>query len=108
MGAHLKYTSSNTVGNRVMDVQIKDSDGDIVLEVRSGAVQAASTVRYYHFGTTLSNTTAFADTDYLSGNLPDVWIPEGCKLVVAEQTQIDPGSDLMELQVFGEIAGYEA
>lgn len=104
-GVHLKYTASNTVGDRTPVVRVTDSDGDTVLEVRGGAVTAASQVRYYNFGTSLSDQTAFVDTDHLTNTLPDIWIPEGCNLVVLEESSLDPTSDLMELQAFGEIAG---
>ena len=105
-GVHLKYTASNTVGNRTPVVRMTDSDGDIVLEVRGGAVLAASAVRYYNFGTSLADQTAFVDTDQLTNTLPDVWLPEGCNLAVLEQSALDPTSDLMELQVFGEIGDW--
>jgi hypothetical protein len=106
-GIHIKYTASNTVGNRTPVVRYTDSDGDIVLEVRGGAVTAASQVRYYNFGTSLSDLTSFTDTDHLTNALPDVWMPHNTNLVVLEESGLDPGSDLMELQVFGEIAGEE-
>jgi len=83
-----------------------DSDGDIVLEVRGGAVLAASAVRFYSFGTSLADQTAFVDTDQLTNTLPDVWLPEGCNLAVLDETAVDPTSDLLELQVFGEIADW--
>ena len=62
--------------------------------------------RYYNFGTSLADQTAFVDTDQLTNTLPDVWLPEGCNLAVLDETAVDPTSDLLELQVFGEIADW--
>ncbi len=104
---HLKATASDTVGNRDILVQAKDSDGDVMAQVRGGAVYAASAVRYFQFATNSPDKTSFVDTDFICNPLPDIILTPGLKWVVIEDTQIDPGSDLFEIQMFGEIAGYE-
>lgn len=105
-GVRIKLVASDSVGNRLPVVRVTDSDGDIVMETRAGAVTAASATRYFNFSPSLSNMAAFVDTDHITNTLPDIWIQQGCNLVILDQAGIDPGSDAMEIAVFGEIADY--
>lgn len=104
---HIKFTASDTVGNRVPVVLVVDSDGDVAAETRAGVVTAASAARFYNFGISSPDITTVRDTDYIANPLFDMWIPKSYSLVVKDEAGVDPGSDAMELYIFGEITGYQ-
>ena len=55
-------TTTATVGNRQVTVEIQDDATNILAVVKAGIVQAASLQRYYTFAPDLPNMTAFVDT----------------------------------------------
>ena len=61
----VEYLSGATVGNRNLCLTLYDDNNDIIGEYRAGAVQTASTQRYYMFAPAVADLTAFRDTNYL-------------------------------------------
>ena len=66
----VELTTTATVGDRQIVVELQDSAADVIAQWRAGAVQAASLTRYYCFAPANADLTAFRDTDYLMTPIP--------------------------------------
>ena len=55
-----ELTTDATVGNRQLEVQILDDAADVIGEVATGIVQAASLTRYYLFAPNVTELAAFS------------------------------------------------
>jgi len=96
----VELTSTATVGNRQLCIAIRDDSDDVILQVRAGAVQAASLTRYYTFAPGVTELTAFRDTDYLSTAFPaGLVLPAGYDVRIYDKTAVDAAADDMVVQV---------
>ena len=86
---YVGLTATGTAGNRRVAITIKDPEDVTAYEVRAGAVQAASTIRYYLFAPGAVDLETFRDTDYLSVGLSAVIIPTGYTLQVRDVNSVD-------------------
>ncbi len=96
----IELITTATVGNRQMMIEILDSADDVILQVRAGAVQAASLTRYYLFAPGMMDLAVFRDTDYLATPLPPTLIlPAGFKIRVADKAAVAAAADDMVIQM---------
>lgn len=72
--AHVLYVSSADAGNRIVTVEIDDADGNNLIDLVAGAVQAASTTVHYGFLQGI-----YRETSVVNGEL-QVPMPEDCYL----------------------------
>jgi len=92
------YTADANAGDRNVAVQLTDNFGLVRDEVRAGAVQAATEVRYYEFGPALADLTGFRDTDWLMTPIPPTWILQPLHHVrVLDQNGVSIGGDDMHV-----------
>ena len=90
-----ELTTTATVGNRVMTIEVQDDSSNVVFSMAAGAVQAASgTVKYpFSIGSPRETT---AVNGYLSVNLPnDLVLLGGYTLRVYDSAAIDAAADDM-------------
>ena len=95
----IKYTATVTAGTRQLAVEFITEGSAVVAQVRAGATQIASEVRYYLFSVTGVDLVAFRDTDWLSTALPHVMLPSGFKIRVYDKAAIDAAADDMEVSI---------
>jgi len=105
--------SFGTVGNRVLqltingDTTIAGMDTEPFVDIRAGAVQAASLTRYYTFAPNVARLTAFADTDFMSIPIPDMELPPGSVIRVFDNAGVGDTAapDDLELHIMFEARG---
>lgn len=95
----VELISTATAGNRQITIEIQDSASDVIMQMRAGAVQAASLTRYYLFSPASLDLTAFRDTDFLSTPIPPIRLPASYKIRVYDKAAIDAGADDMVIQM---------
>lgn len=90
--------TSDTVGNRRVSVRMSDTNsmGNPLLEKLSGAVQAASTTRYYQFYVGATEMSAFGDTDWMEIPIPEIDVPAGGSIDVTDMFGRDGSSDTIQ------------
>jgi len=98
----VEYTSSGDAGNRQLAVDIQDGGADVIAQVRTGLVQAASLTRYYLFAPHVTELTAFRDTDYLSTIMPEWVLPAGYVVRVWDKDAIAAAADDVVIQLMVE------
>lgn len=59
--AHVRLTTTATVGNRQLRMQVQDDSANTVFDIHAGAVQAASLERHYEFMQGIYRETSFID-----------------------------------------------
>lgn len=95
----VKFTSTITVGNRQIAIEIIDGAANVIFEARAGIIQTASLVRLYYFAPYMGDLTAFRDTDYLSNPFPQYEITTGWQIRVYDNNAVDPAADDMEVYI---------
>ena len=96
----VELTTTATVGNRQMVVELQDDGADIIAQWRAGAVQAASLTRYYCFAPSNADLTAFRDTDYLMTPIPPtVVLPASYVIRVYDNNAVAAAADDMVVQM---------
>ena len=88
-----ELTTTATVGNRQIAVQIRDDSDDVIAEVRAGATQTASLTRSYHFGPHLPDLTSFRDTDWISTPIDPLIVPAGYDIRIFDNNAVDAAAD---------------
>jgi len=98
--AHVAYTSSATVGNRIVDVEVKDASGVQVMDAHPGAVQAASLTYHYEYMQGIYRETSFIATGGTGVNgtmqvpIPqDLILLPGYQLIIGDDQAIDATND---------------
>ena len=82
---YVQYTSTATVGNRQLTIRALSDGGTTLMQVKAGAVQAASLTRYYTFAPSLADLTSMRDTAYLMTPLmPSLFLSDGQQLQILE------------------------
>ncbi|MFQ5741985.1 MAG: hypothetical protein ACE5HV_00170 [Acidobacteriota bacterium] len=94
-----ELTTTATVGNRQVALEIQDAAGDIIAQVRHGVTQAASLTRNYLFAPDVADLTAFRDADYLSSAMPRLILPESSIIRVFDKAAVDAAADDLVLQM---------
>lgn len=100
----VSLTSTATVGNRHVVVEIRDASNNIVSEISAGANQAASLTRRYSFGVGLPADTSFGgpSTDAIRAPLPEMWLEAGWDVRVYDKAAVDAAADDMTVRVVAE------
>lgn len=97
---YVEYAATNDAGDRQLEIQILDFEGDTIGVIRAGKEQAQNTTRKYMFAPGLTRLTAFYDTDYLTVPLPDNFIlREGWKLRVLDNNAVAVTADDFDIQM---------
>ena len=91
-----KLTTTATVANRQLQVAAYRGDGTMIgVLATAGAVQVASTTRFYTFAPGLADLTAFRDTNCLTTPIPIGTIGRQLqRIVVFDNKNRDPLDDL--------------
>lgn len=93
--AHIILVSSADVGNRVISIDILDADGNLMLDLFSPVVQAASGTRHYAFFQGIYRETAFA-ADSIQIPIPkDLWLKAGYTIKAWDRAAIAAAADDM-------------
>jgi len=96
----LSLITTATAGNRQVAVLFTDGSDNVVMEIRAGAVQAASLTRYYAIAPGLPDLTSFRDTNYLSTPLPaGIILPAGYKIRMYDKAAIDAAADTLSVRM---------
>jgi hypothetical protein len=96
----VEFSSTATVGNRQLEVQLQDSAGDIIGAFQVGLSQAASLLYYYLIGIGLPDLTALYDTNYLMSPLPaGLFLSAGEKIRIWDNNAIDAAADDMVVKM---------
>ena len=93
--AQINLSTSATVGNRQIEVHIIDADGNIVIGLTAGAVQAANTTRTYSYIQGIFRETAFIDNEIQCPLAVDAYIPAGYSIRFYDNKAISAESDDM-------------
>jgi hypothetical protein len=92
--AYLSLASTAAVGNRQVELRIKDSAGNVLYSCPAGAVQAASLTRTYLFMPGVAREAAFVG-NAITVPMPPVLIPYGGKVQVLDTAGIALAADDM-------------
>ena len=95
----IEFTSTATVGDRQIVIEIQDAATDVIFQMRAGAVQAASITRYYLFAPMGAEITAFRDTDYLYAPMPPIHLPASYVIRIYDNNAVDAAADDMIIQM---------
>lgn len=95
----VEYTSDANAGNRQLEIQIQDDAADVIAQVRTGIVQAASLTRYYMLAPQVTELAAFRDTTYLSTIMPEWILPAGYVVRVWDNKAISAAGDDVVIQL---------
>ena len=96
----IELTTTATVGDRQIVVQLQDDGADVIGEWRVGQVQAASLTRYYCLAPSNADHLAFRDTDYLMTPFPpSVILPASYVVRVYDNNAVDAAADDMIVQM---------
>ena len=93
------YTSTAAAGNRQLAVQVLDASDNVLLDVRAGAVQAASLTRRYVFSVGAPDDFGFRDTNLLMVFLPLAILPAGYQVRVWDNKAIAAAADTMVVRM---------
>ena len=94
----VELSTTATVGNRQVVVEMQDSAGDVIGSFLAGIVQTASLTRNYMFAPGLELMTVFVGA-YLSFPLPPMVLPDGFKVRVYDSAAVDAAADDMVVQM---------
>lgn len=95
----VKLVTDATVGNRTLTAEVQDSAGNVVGRISAGAVQAASTTRYYLFMQGTYRETAFINSDIQVPIPQDSYIPGGYVLRVYDSAAVSAAGDDMTVAI---------
>jgi len=97
----VEFTSTATVGNRQLVVEVQDSTTDVLAQwARPGVVQAASLTRHYEFAPGLPDDLAFRDTDYLRTPIPTTGLLKATDILrVYDNNAVDAAADDMVVMI---------
>lgn len=97
--AQILLTSTDTVGDRHVRMELFDSDDNLLIDVHAGAVQAASLTRRYAFLQGIYRETAFVDDEIQVPIPQDLWIESGYKLTFEDVNEVDAAADDMTVSI---------
>ena len=98
----LEFATDATVGNRQLQIDIRDDAADVIFQMRVGIVQAASITRYYALSPHLVDLTAFRDTDYLMTPFPELTLAESWSVRIWDNNAVAVAGDDLIIQVITE------
>ena len=96
----VELTTTATVGNRQMTIELQDNAADVIGRWKAGAVQAASLTRNYCFGPSNADLTAFRDTTFLMTPIPPtILLPAAYIIRVYDSAAVAAAADDMVVQL---------
>jgi len=96
----VELTTTATVGNRQMTIELQDDSADVIAQWRAGAVQAASLTRYYCFAPANADLMAFRDTSFLMTPIPPtLLLPASYVVRVYDSAAVAAAADDMVVQL---------
>jgi hypothetical protein len=95
---YVELTTTATVGNRAMTVEIQDPLGDVIGLVQDDAVQTASLAHTYMFGQGMALADGGINTNHMIP-LPPLVLPQFYKLRVYDAGAVDAAADDMVVQI---------
>ena len=98
----LEFATDATVGNRQLQIDIRDDAADVIFQMRVGIVQAASITRYYALSPHLVDLTAFRDTDYLMTPFPELTLAEAWSIRIWDNNAVAAAGDDLVIQIITE------
>lgn len=93
--AHAILISTATVGNRELCINVLDELGNLLIDIPSSAVQAASLTNHYAFYQGIFRETAFAANAIQVPIPKDLYLRAGYTLRVYDRAAIAPAADDM-------------
>lgn len=90
---HVIYTSTATVGNRQVNLVVKDDTGTLVASFHAGATQAASLARDYTWGQGTYRETSFIDGSLCCPFPINTYLLPGWTLTVVDSAAVDAAAD---------------
>ncbi len=92
----VSYTADGNAGDRQLEVSVRDGADNVVFQVRPGATQAVSEVRYYTFAPSMADLTDFRDTDLMTTPLPPtLFLPANYDVRVRDNNNVSAGDDMI-------------
>lgn len=87
---YAELTTTATVGDRQIEIDIRDNNADVIGQVRPGVTQAASLTYNYMFAPSLADLTAIRDTDFLMTPFPPtVFLPAFYQIRIFDNNNVD-------------------
>lgn len=93
--AHVKFTSTATVGNRLVICEIKDAGGNVITDIVAGAVQAASNTYHYNFAQGVYRETSFTNGEMHTPIPQNIFMLPGWTMTFDDQNAVDAAADDM-------------
>lgn len=93
--AHVALVSTATVGNRQIEVEVTDADGNTVFDLVAGAVQAASLTRHYGFLQGIARETSFVGSELRVALPIDCYVVPGGSIRFYDSAAVDAAADDM-------------
>lgn len=85
---YISHTATATVGNRQIEISVRDGSDVVIFVIAADILQTASQVRAYTFGQGLPRESAFVDNLLLTP-LPPIVIPTGFDLRIRDLAAVD-------------------
>jgi len=96
----IELTSTATVGDRQIEVLIRDSADDTVMQLQAGVTQAASLTYNYLFAPGMPDLGALRDSTYLTTPLPPTLIlPAAYDIRIYDNNAVAAAADDMIIQM---------
>jgi hypothetical protein len=96
----VEYTSTGTVGNRQLSIQVLDNAADIIGVWQPSIVQATNLIYNYYFGIAMPDLLSLRDSIYMITPLPaGLILSAGQQLRVWDNKAINAGGDRVVLQM---------
>ena len=90
---YVTLVTSATVGDRQVELEIKDTEDNIIFKALAGVVQAASLTRTYLFAPNVADMAAFVDTTHISNLIPALQLAAGYVVRVYDNNVVSAVSD---------------
>lgn len=100
LSIRVELVTTATVGARQIEIQVRDTADDIVLNIVPGLTQAASLTHYYSFAPSFPDLTSVRDTNYVFTPIhPTLLLPAGYDLRIWDNNAVDAAADDMDIQI---------
>jgi hypothetical protein len=92
----VEFAANGNAGTRQLQIDFRDGADDVIGQQRPNATQATGETRYYMFGPSLANLTAFYDTDHLQTPLPPtIFLPAGYDIRIFDNNNVSATDDMV-------------
>ena len=96
----VEYTSTATVGDRQLVIELQDAANDVIGQIRIGLIQPESLTYYYQIGPSLADLDAVRDADWVMTPMPPTWVlAAGWQVRVYDNAAIAAAADDMIVQM---------